>query len=161
MGCLASHVLSTGTGDNIRWGWARITAPAPIRGQAILQTQRDGQTTADTAVPMADPMRRFAAIVTNTSTTESGIALAHPNNSEVAVTFRLRDADGILVGELAVAVPGRGRLAQFVRQLFSGFSEFDGTLEVDATGGLLTGIGLRYGTPGGTVFTTTPVFRLP
>lgn len=155
------HVLSAGTGGDISWGWARVTAPAPIRGQAILQTQRDGQITAETAVPMADPMRRFAVVVTNTSTTESGIALGNPNSNEVAATFRLRDAAGTLAGELAVAVPGRGRLAQFVTQLFPGFSEFDGTLEIEATGGLLTGVGLRYDNPGATVFTTTPVFRLP
>lgn len=46
-------------------------------------------------------------------------------------------------------------------QLFPGFSEFDGTLEVVAAGGPLTGVGLRYDNPGGTVFTTLPVFKLP
>ena len=155
------HVLSAGTGGDINWGWARVTARAPIRAQAILQTQRDGQITAETAVPMADLMRRFAVVVTNTSTTDSGIALGNPNANEVAATFHLRDADGTLVAERAVAIPGRGRLAQFVTQLFPGFTEFDGTLEVETTGGLLTGVGLRYDNPGGTVFTTTPVFRLP
>ncbi len=45
--------------------------------------------------------------------------------------------------------------------MFPGFTGFDGTLEVQATGGLLTSVGLRYDNPGGTVFTTTPVFRLP
>ena len=66
-------------------------------------------------------------------------------------------------------ISGRGRVefgshgngVSRFNQLFPGAGEFDVTLEVEATGGLLTGVGLRYDNPDRTVFTTTPVFLLP
>jgi len=45
--------------------------------------------------------------------------------------------------------------------VFPGFSDFEGTLEVEASGGSLSAVGLRYHGADRTVFTTTPVFVLP
>ena len=155
------HVLSAGSGGSTTWGSARITSPAQVRAQTILQTQNGGQITAETAVPASDPLRRFMTVVTNSSTTESGVAIGNPNGNDVTATFHLRDTSGAIAAELAVAVPAHGNIAQLVSQLFPGMTQFDGTLEIEATGGLLTAVGLRYDNPGDTVFTTTPVIRLP
>jgi len=57
--------------------------------------------------------------------------------------------------------PALGHLSQFFTQIFAGFSEFEGTMELQTGGPMLTGVGIRYDNADGAVFTTTPVTKLP
>jgi hypothetical protein len=99
--------------------------------------------------------------VANAATTESGIAVSNPNDTSVAATFLVRDANGDVLASTAHTLPARGYLAQFVRQLFPGFAEFEGTIDVETNGGPLAGVGIRYDNPGASVFTLTPVVSVP
>ncbi|MBM3817988.1 MAG: hypothetical protein FJW14_03055 [Acidimicrobiia bacterium] len=153
------RVVTAGTAAETRWGWARLTSPAAIDAIVVLQSMTDGAIRSEAAVWAASPAIRLRVYVSNAASTESGIAINNPNDSSVATTILLRDASGQVVASTAPTLPARGYLAQFVRQLFPGFEEFEGTIDVETNGGPLGALGLRY--ENATVFTTYPAAVVP
>jgi len=93
--------------------------------------------------------------------TQSGLAICNPNNSPVNLTFQLHDSSGLVVASATKTLPALGHMAQFFTDLFGGFDQFEGTVEVTSSGGPVSGVALRYDNPGGTVFATNPVIPLP
>lgn len=155
------RVVTTGTAADVRWGWARLTSPAAIDAIVVLQSVAEGAIRSEAPVWAASPAVRLRSYVANSAGTESGIAVSNPNDNRVEATFLLRDVNGDIVASTAHTLPARGYLAQLLEQLFPGFAEFEGTIDIETNGGPLGAVGIRYDNAGGTVFTMTPVVRLP
>lgn len=158
-----ARVVTDGTSSEITAGWARMTAPIEgIGGSAIFQTVVQGEIASEAGVSSSPSATRFATYVDTLEFADSGVALSNPNNSNVNVRFNLRNTSGQIAASTTQTLPSLGHLARMVTQLFpSGFDEFEGTLEVVATGGPVTGVALRYNNPGGTIFSTTPIVVIP
>ncbi|MBI4472717.1 MAG: NHL repeat-containing protein [Acidobacteria bacterium] len=154
-----ARIATDGTSSGIAAGWARVTsATEGIGGSAIFQTVTDARIASEAGVSASSAATRFAAYVDTLGFADSGVALSNPDNSNVNVTLNLRNPAGQLVASTTRTLPAMGHLARMVTQLFpSGFDEFEGTLEVLASGGPVTGVALRYDNPGGTIFSTTPI----
>jgi hypothetical protein len=91
---------------------------------------------------------------------ESGIAICNPNPIAITVTLKLRNSAGAVVAQTNINLPPMGHVPRFFTQFFSGFGDFEGTLEVVATG-TVSAVALRYDNPGGDVFATIPVIVIP
>src|SRR4051794_17716501 len=68
----------------------------------------------------------------------TGIALVNPTLTAAAITFRLRNAQGSLIGSAPGAIPAKGQLAVTMSQLFSGNTS-SGWLSVDTDVDPVTG----------------------
>ncbi len=154
-------LTTPGTDGSTAWASVRVTSASQVRAAAFLRTTTNGVVVSEALVPAAPGLRKSAVFVTNTGDTRSGFALSNASDAVAVATFRLRNSEGQLAGELAMNVPARGRLAQLVTDLFPGASGFEGSLEVDAGTGALSVIGLRYDSADSTVFTTIPAVHLP
>ncbi|MGE0394575.1 MAG: NHL repeat-containing protein [Vicinamibacterales bacterium] len=156
------ETLATGgTETTTSWATVRVTSASQVRSAVFVRTNADGRVVSEALVSSTPGLRKSAVLVTNAGATRSGFALSNPSGAVAVATFRLRNSDGELAGELAMNVPARGRLAQLVTDLFPGASGFEGTLEVDAGASVLSVIGLRYDSADSSVFTTIPAVHLP
>lgn len=157
-----ARIDTAGSSEEIKWGWARLTASERIYwhtlgGSVILQAVRDGSIASEAGVSSSVLMSNFATYVDGTGSAEAGIAVANPRDTAVTLAFTLRDSSGaLLAGPMVRDVPARGHLAQFVTQIFPGASGIEGTLAVQASAPV-AGIGLRYESVERPIFTTVPV----
>jgi hypothetical protein len=104
---------------------------------------------------------RFTTYVDSLGFAESGLALANGNSAAVTVTLRLRNTSGEAVATTSFSLPALGHVARFFTQWFpTGFTEFEGTLEVTATAPI-SGVALRYDNEAANVFATLPVVVIP
>lgn len=107
------ETLATGGTDaTTSWASVRVTSASQVRSAVFLRTTADGQVVSEALVPATPGLRKLAVLVTNTGMSRSGFALRNPSGAVAVATFRLRNSDGQLAGELAMNVPARGRLAQ-------------------------------------------------
>jgi hypothetical protein len=159
----AARLVTDGTSSGIKVGWVRVTAPIDgLGGSAIFQTVVNNRITSEAGVSSSPLSSHFTTYVDSLGFAESGLALCNPSSSIVNVAFNLRNSFGQLVASTTRTLQPSAHMAQFFTQLFpTGFEEFEGTLEVLATGAPVSGVALRYENPGGTVFATTPVVVLP
>jgi len=157
------RLVTDGTSTGTTVGWARVTAPiGGIDGSAIFQTVVNGTITSEAGVSASPAASRFATYVDSLGPAESGLAVSNPNNTNVNVTFNLRNSSGEIVASTTRTLTPFAHFAQFFTQLFpTGFEEFEGTMEAVTTGGSVSAVALRYDNPGGTVFATTPVIIIP
>lgn len=154
-------VTTDGVSSAAQSGWARVVGSQHIDGFAIVQRRTGGQVSAEAAVPSSVAARHLVTYAVNRGATESGIALSNPNPAAAIATITLRDASGAPLEAATLRIPALGYAAHLGKQLFPGAGDVEGTLEVETSGPPIAAVGLRYDNPGGTVFTTVPVARLP
>ncbi len=103
-------------------GFARVTVSggpqAPV-GAAIFQFRSPGGAVVSEAGVAAIPATNNARILVDTVGTQTGVALANPNNQSIQLTFQLRDRNNLPIGSTSRGVPANGHLASFVSDLFS------------------------------------------
>ena len=104
------------------------------------------------------PVRRTAGGI------NSGIAIHNTGTDAITIRLSLLDEDGMeLATRTIIDFAGRGHLAQFINELFTGTNtdDFSGSLVVEVVGeGGVAGTALELGTLPGQ-FTTLPVTSLP
>lgn len=79
-------------------------------------------------------MREFIIPIDITGNFDTGIAFFNPEVGRVTLTMRLRDRSGVTVSAASMLLDGKNHKAQFVSQLFTGVTDFRGSLWVSATG---------------------------
>ncbi len=156
-----AHLLTDGTPASVNVGWVRVTSPVALGGSAIFQTIGGGQISSEAGVPSAPAAAHFTTYVSSMGYTESGLALSNPNSTAVSVTLRLRDATGQVQESVSIPLDPLAHIARFFTQWFStGFSDFEGTLELLSTGPVCA-VALRYDNSQQNVFATLPVSVIP
>jgi hypothetical protein len=153
-----ARLVTDGTSNGIKVGWARVTSAIPIGGSAIFQTTNGGRITSEAGVSASSLASHFITSVESLGSAQSGIGIANPNASNVNLTFNLRNSLGQIVASTVRPLAASGHTAFFFTQLFpTAFDEFEGTLEVLTSGSSITAVALRYDNPNANVFATAPV----
>lgn len=91
-------------------------------------------------VPMAQPSPRFLVPIESDTSSgiRTGVALANPTEDAIAVTLRLRDANGnaFADSDRTISLGSRGQVAQFPDEIFENsgvdLSQFQGSLEIES-----------------------------
>ncbi len=157
----AAHLITEGTPPSANAGWVRITSPVAIGGSAIFQTVSGSRILSEAGVPASPSATHSIAHVSSMGYTESGLAICNPNSIAVTVTLKLRDVAGQVVGSTTVSLGPLGHIARFFTQWFpTGAADFEGTLEVVATGPV-SAVALRYDNSQQNVFAALPVIVIP
>jgi len=160
-----AHLLTDGTSSGTQVGWVRVTSSEKIGGSAIFQTLSGARITSEAGVSSSPSAVHSTAYVSSIGFTESGLAICNPNSTAVTVTLNLRDTSGQVVATTSVPLGPLGHVAKFFTQWFpTGYGEFEGTLEVVATGAV-SAVALRYDNKDDIlvpkVFATLPVIVIP
>jgi len=157
----AAHLLTDGTGAVTKAGWVRVTSPVAIGGSAIFQTLGGARIASEAGVSSSPFGLHFTGYVSSVGDTWSGLAICNPNSTSVTITLKLRDTSGQVAATTSFNLNPLGHVAQFSWQWFgNGFSGFEGTLELVATGPV-SAVALRYDNSQHDVFATLPVFVVP
>lgn len=128
--------LITGGMGAPRAGSAAVRSDRPLSG-VILFGGDFGLAGVGAGAPLENgfigPVRTISALGVNT-----GVALQNLEPTPTTVTFQLVDADGAVVAEATVDLPGDGHVAAFPSQLNFDppvdFSDFRGTIRASSTG---------------------------
>ena len=154
-----SVLESDGEGSLVA-GFARVTTDQAVGG--TLRFAFPGLGVA--GVGATEPVSGLITPVTRS--VEEGLSTAiaiASTGSAVTLTASLRNRSGQVVpsGEATILLPPNGHLSRFVQELFpeADTREFEGTLTIEADGGLIAATALQIGTSPGT-FTTLPVTPL-
>ncbi len=147
------------TGGTITSGWMRIIPDGEkaIGASAIFQLL-EGEKLVSQAGVLPSPPLQSATIVYDSlgQGTNTGVAIANPNDQPNDITVGLFDKDGKQVASLEFTLPARGHLARFVTELFPnirGIDEMEGSLAIKGSLAF-SALALRFE---GLEFTATPV----
>ena len=156
-----TRVTTDGTSAGIKVGWLKVTCPMAIGGKAILQVLSAGQIISEASIASSLPAAHLMTYVQGSEAATTGLAISNPNNAPVTVSLKLRTVQGAVVATASLNLPALGHISQFVTRWFgSRFAEFEGSLEVLATGPI-SGVALRYDNAMADVFTTLPLIVIP
>jgi parallel beta-helix repeat protein len=155
-----ARFITDGTSTNIKVGWVKVSAPQPIGGSAIFQTVASSKITSEAGVSASALASHFSTYVESIGFAESGLAISNPNSSSTGITLNLRDSNGNVASSTRFTLPPSGHVAKFFTQWFSGYGEFQGTLEVIASAPV-SGVALRYDNELANVFATLPLIVIP
>jgi len=159
-----AHLITDGTSAHINVGWVRLTCPVAIGGSSIFQTISGTRISSEAGVSSSPLAAHLTTYVESLGYAASGLAICNPNSGQVAVTLNLRNSSGQTVATTRFSLPPLGHVAKFFSgpgQWFpNGFDQFQGTLEVIATG-QVGAVALRYDNSDASVFATLPVVIIP
>jgi hypothetical protein len=159
-----AHLITDGTSARINVGWVRLTCPVAIGGSSIFQTISGTRISSEAGVSSSPLAAHLTTYVESLGYAASGLAICNPNSGQVTVTLNLRNSSGQTVATTRFSLPPLGHVAKFFSgpgQWFpNGFDQFQGTLEVIATG-QVGAVALRYDNSDASVFATLPVVIIP
>ena len=115
-------------------GWARATCSGPVKASLLYRRFEGGVPTGEAGVNATTvPSTRFVTFAEQgEGKLGTGVAYANPSDTEAAITFTARGADGeVLAGDDLMLSPN-GHGAQNMAPLF-GLPSFTGSLEVTST----------------------------
>lgn len=146
-------------GVQIKTGWAQVFANRPVGGVLVYQLLDGSNVVAQASVLFSPRARRFSLLVSQLgSTTDTGLAIANPEDAAALITLRRLTADGLIIAETAFTLGPGEQLARFVSQFFpAGFALLDGRVEISSNRNVVA-LGLIFQ---GNQFTTLPVIPLP
>lgn len=130
-----TSVRISGQGDEIAVGWARLSSEDGKFTASELFQIRDSQGNLLTQVGVLPAPRtdRFRAFVTLKGSDRTGLALAHPGDSDpAALQVRLLEPGGGQVDQAQFTLEPARQLARFLDEapFFPGLQEFEGLVEV-------------------------------
>jgi Domain of unknown function DUF11 len=101
-------------------GYARIrpTAPSPVSpvAFAIFGFRQAGVLVSEAGVPSSEPVRSGRIYAEVSSTVNTGIAIANPNNQPVTVMFYFSDTNRQSFGSGSTIIPANGQIAAYLNQ---------------------------------------------
>ncbi len=136
-------------------GAASVTSNVPVGASAVftvLNVQGRFQTEAGVGDSLVSSAITIPVDVTGSF--DTGIAFLNPGGTLLTLTFKLLDANGMLLTSTTRPLPAQNHLATFVDGLFPGLINFRGSLAVSSTGGVAATTLRQYGS--GTTYTTLP-----
>lgn len=139
-------------------GSALVISSEPVGG--VVRFRIPGRGIA--GVGKSEPVRAFITPVRRVSEqVDTGIAVTNTQGTPVGLTFQLLDASGQEVPGGSTSIgefSANGHLAVYISELFpeADTEDFEGSLVVEADGGLIAATALELGTSSGE-FTTLPV----
>jgi hypothetical protein len=137
--------LSSGTGV-LATGYGTVTSNLPVTAMAIFQEfQTSGSPVASAGVPPATPLTRQAVVFyegaggSSGDNSDTGVAIANPNNTAASVTLQLLNANGTAaLPPSTISIPAGNHTAKFISQLFSGTAGMNGTMQITSSVGVVT-----------------------
>ena len=124
--------LETDGEGPVQAGAAIVSATAPLGVSAVFTILNSaGAFLTEAGVGYSLPAPSVTLPVDTTGASNTGIAVFNPSFAESLVTFRLFTAVGAPAGQTTRTLAGHGHEALFVDQLFSGASDFRGTMIVE------------------------------
>ncbi len=147
----------------VRTGWARITADRPLGGVAIYQLIMGGKITAQAGVSSTTTSRGFTIFADSMGFSDTGVAIANPNNYSTAVVMRLLDKFGTEKAKKSLTLGTFNHTARFISEFFSdapGIADFEGSVVVESQDSIAA-VTLRYDNREMDVFTTVPIMADP
>ncbi len=148
--------FSTDPGAPLSTGSIRVTSDNPISG--VIRFSLAGIGTA--GVGSSALARAVVAPARNTATIQTGLAVRNVNSFEIDIDMTLQNASGqpVANGEATLPVPAGGRVSQFIGMYFpqADLTDFEGTVIVRASMGLIAAVALELGSGPGE-FTSLPV----
>ncbi len=160
---------TTGT-PAINTGFATLTSNLPVQAAALFQeficaspSTLEGCTFVGQAVvPGVAPLARQALIVTKNGQSDTGVAIANPNDVAATITLQLLDSNGVAsVAPATIVLQPKNHIARFVQELFPSVTgRFFGTMQITTSASTpLVSTPLYF--PGGNgPFSTGPVVTL-
>lgn len=143
----------------VRTGWARARANVILGGSAIFQLIQDGRVTSQAGV-LASPLTKgFTIFADSTGFSDTGIAIANPNNFSVSVLLRLLDKFGVERATQTLVFGPNSHTARFITEFFGstpGINDFEGSV-VGFSPSDITAVTLRFDNQTLDVFTTVPI----
>ena len=158
------------TGTAVRTGIVRVVpaADSPAPGGVVIFAYRPGAVTVTEAGVLAagkgsafNIYAEASGVFGQSGSLQSGVAVANPEDAELAATFELLEWNGVGSSRIATrTIPANGQIALFMNQLFPNLAlPFRGTLRVTTSGtSSVSVIGLRgrYNERSEFLVTTTP-----
>jgi hypothetical protein len=146
-------------GNLIKTGWCQVFASQPVSGVLVYQYLSGGEILAEASVLPSPRARKFSVLVAQLGAlTETGLALANPQDQSASIVLRRLTNDGLVIAETAFSLGPREQIARFVSQYFpGGIAILEGRVEILSNRDIV-GVGLIYQN---TLFTTVPVVPLP
>jgi len=150
-----SLFLQTDGSGNLTGGAATITSNVPIGASGIFTVSNpQGAFQTESGVGDSPVLTSFTLPVDITGNFDTGVAFYGPGGA--TLTFRLLSADATITGSSVTRnLPVKGHVALFVSQLFSGTSNFRGSVAISATSGVAALTLRQNSTP--LSYTTLPV----
>lgn len=132
---------STGA-SRLNVGWARVSTmpPVEISGTATIQWFRGSALATEASVPPAPLDSNLKVLAIEKEGFRTGIAVANPGSAATNVTFTLRDSAGFERNARSLPLGPGQHFAQFVSELFSGLSDFEGSLEISSETAIATAV---------------------
>ncbi len=155
-------IRSAGNAANLQVGWAELTAPSTVDGNAIFGLQSPGQGDSEAAVPLSPTGGNDLFVPFDYSAGYStGIAFAEPVQQAATVSaFILDDSGATVPVAQTISVPARGHYSNVLAQPFPGVQQKRGVarfssinlfgLGIRANGKAFTSIEALTGVPAGT-----------
>lgn len=160
---------TTGTAA-INTGFATLTSNLPVQAAALFQeficaspsTLQGCTFVGQAVVPAATPLARQALIVTKNGQSDTGVAIANPNNAAATVTLQLLDTNGVAsVAPATIVLQAKNHAARFVQELFPSVTgSFFGTMQITTSASTPLVTTPLYFPGGNGPFSTGPVVTL-
>lgn len=145
------NLTTAGTPGTTSQGWAEIQSTQRVAGTAIFRQSKPDSTFQEAAVPINSGLQQRSLLpFDNTLGARTGIAIANISATETAqIRFAVRDATGKVttVGRFPDLPPG-GHFAMDLATVYPNLTDLSGTLDINATTGYISVLGLRFNVTG-------------
>ena len=140
---VARFIRTAGNGADLQAGWAELTAPRTVDGNAIFGLQSPGQGDSEAAVPLSPTGGNDLFVPFDYSPGYStGIALAKPVQQAATVSASIHDDSGKAIpAAQTISVPARGHYSDVLAQPFPGVQQKRGVVHFSSIN--LFGLGIR------------------
>ena len=149
-------LFTRGVDPKTSQGWAELSTTNKIGGLAVFRQAVPGSPDQEAAVPLTTSGSRFVLPFDNTQSFVTSMALVNSNGTNPAsVSVIIRDETGLQIGVDSITVGPRGHTAFALPAQFPIVTSRRGIIEFSASGGNLSGLGLRFNPTG--AFTSVPI----
>jgi hypothetical protein len=147
------------TGIQAKTGWCQVFADRPISGVLVYQLLSGSDLVSEASVLSSPRSKKFSLLISQLgSSTETGLALANPDEQPASIVLRRMASDGQIKAETGFSLGSGEQTARFISQYFAnGLAAQEGRVEILSSRPII-GVGLIYQ---GTIFATLPVIPLP
>jgi hypothetical protein len=150
------------TGSNLTVGWARATVNPAVNlvGTETIQLfNSSGGLVMEASVLGAQSDTVLRLPVYEKNGFDTGVAFVNLGSTVATITMTLRGASGATTSSATVPLNPSQQTARFVSELFTGVSNFEGTLELSAARSIAA-VAIRQNLATG-IFSTVPVSPTP
>lgn len=143
-----------GNASALQSGYASLQCSSNVEAQLLFALYTPAGTKVSEATVFSSPSASFLRIVADhTGGSHLGLAIANDSVPSGSYTLRVYDVNGNLIGAPALVIPGGQNRAVFLDQLLTLPQNYQGYVDILASGASASVIGLKFT---GNTFTTVP-----